>query len=81
MNSINNDPLIAELRELTTGKDVCASKLRFVCDKVKNKVSDGINQNKDFPDSLRYAMHMRNELIRGKDEEAKKKQCLSLWIG
>jgi len=72
MNSIYNNSLIAELRELTTAENVCADKLLSVCNKVKNEVFDMVGQNEDLSGSLRYAMHLRSELIHKKEVRLKK---------
>jgi hypothetical protein len=73
MNSIYHDSLIAELKDLTTRKDVCVSKLLSTCNKVKNKVFGMVSQNEDMPDSLRYVMHLRSQLICMKEVRSKKK--------
>jgi len=81
MNSIYNDSLIAELKEFTARENVCANNLLSVCNKIKNKVFDMVNQNEDLLSSLRYAMHLRGELIRRKELMCKKKQRNSFRIG
>lgn len=73
MNNFCNDSIIVELRDLTTRENVSANELLSVCSKVKNVVFDIVGKNENLPDSLRYVMHLRSDLLCSRELRAKKK--------
>ena len=72
MNSIYNDSLIVEFKNLTAKENVCPISLLTVCNNLKQRIFTLID-DEDLLKCLRYEMHLQNELLLQKEVRSKKK--------
>jgi|GEM_PF-4125049 len=81
MKTILNDSILEELRKVTEKDTLCKNELWSINVKLKQKISELVNDDSEILSNYRHCIHLQNELIYKKKVNLKKKERLAIGAG